>query len=174
MHRRNFLGTTAGSLTATTWAAGKGAEDRPRVTEPRATSGDSAIEPKWEERLTITVGPKKADLVGNSGRVLQAAVDSVARLGGGTVRILPGTYLLRNSVFLRSGVRLVGSGAEAVLRKAPSVSNRLAADADWYDQEVTLVDAADYELGDGVCLRARNTDHGGSEVLKRTLGARSG
>src|SRR5262249_6925631 len=173
MHRRNFLGTTAGSLTATTWAAGKGAEDRPRVTEPRATSGDSAIEPKWEERLTITVGPKKADLVGNSGRVLQAAVDYVARLGGGTVRVLPGTYLLRNSVFLRTGVRLLG-GADAVLLKAPSVSTKLSADSDWYDQEVTLAGAAGFALGDGICLRAKNPHHGGTEVLKRTLVARSG
>jgi hypothetical protein len=174
MHRRNFLGTTAGTLTATTWATGNGAEDRPPVTEPRATSGDTAIEPKWDERLTITVGPKKADLVGSSGRVLQAAVDYVARLGGGTVRVLPGTYLLRNSVFLRAGVRLAGSGAESVLLKAPSVSSKLALDSDWFDQEITLADATGFELGDGVCLRAKNPDNGGTEVLKRTLVARSG
>ena len=173
MNRRDFLGTTAGSLSTTALAGETPSEGRPAVTAPRATSGDTAVEPRWDERLTITVGPKKADLVGSSGRVLQAAVDYVARLGGGTVRVLPGTYLLRNSVFLRSGVRLLG-GPDSVLLKAPSVSARLAADSDWYDQEITLVDAAGFELGDGVCLRTKNPHNGGTEVLKRTLVARSG
>ena len=55
----------------------------------RATSGD-AVEPEWEHRLTVTVGPAKADLIGDDHRVLQAAVDYVAALGGGTVHVLPG------------------------------------------------------------------------------------
>jgi hypothetical protein len=29
----------------------------------------------WGERLTVTVGPKKADLVGKDDKVLQAAID---------------------------------------------------------------------------------------------------
>jgi hypothetical protein len=174
MDRRNFLGTTAGTLTATGLATGSGTADPPPLAPPRATSGDAVVQPKWDERLTLQVGPRKADLVGATDRVLQAAVDYVARLGGGTVHVLPGTYLLRNSVFLRSGVRLQGSGAETVLLKAPSVSTRLAVDSDWYDQEITLADAAGFELGDGVCLRTKNPHNGGTEVLKRTLVARSG
>ena len=59
----------------------------PTVTRPRATSGD-AIEPEWEQRMTVTVGPKQADLVGSDHRVIQAGVDYVSGLGGGTVRIL--------------------------------------------------------------------------------------
>src|SRR4051812_390628 len=73
------------------------AAERAPVTRPRATSGDTAVEPAWSERVTVTVGPKDADLVGTSDKVLQAAVDYVARLGGGTVKILPGTYRLRNA-----------------------------------------------------------------------------
>src|SRR5262249_54541981 len=169
MDRRNFLGTTAGTLTATGLAAGGGTEDHPPLAPPRATSGDTAAQPNWEERLALRVGPRKADLVGATDRVLQAAVDYVARFGGGTVHVLPGTYLLRNSVFLRSGVRLRGSGPDTVLLKAPSVNTRLAADSDWYDQEITLANATGFELGDGVCLRAKNPDRGGIEVLKRTL-----
>src|SRR5262245_42403236 len=78
------------------------AAERPAVTRPRATSGDTVVEPDWTERMTITVGPQDADLVGTTEKALQAAVDYVARLGGGTVQILPGTYRLRNSVFLAS------------------------------------------------------------------------
>jgi len=174
MDRRNFLGTTAGTLTATGLAADGSRDSRPPVAPLRATSGDGAVQPKWDERLTVSVGPRKADLVGATDRVLQAAVDYVARLGGGTVRVLPGTYQLRNSVFLRSGVRLLGSGTDAVLLKAPSVTTRLAVDSDWYDQEITLADATGFELGDGVCLRTKNPHNGGTEVLKRTLVARSG
>src|SRR5438093_8212822 len=92
-------------------------DGRPNVTSPRATSGDVAVEPNWDERLTISVGNNDGDLRGSNEKVLQAAVDAVARLGGGTVKVLPGTYRLRNSVFLASKVRIVGSGAESVLVK---------------------------------------------------------
>ena len=87
-------------------------------------------EPDWEKRLSISVGPKKADLVGTNEKVLQAAVDYMARMGGGTVRVLPGEYLLRNAVHLRSNVRLLGSGADTVLKKEASVMAKLADDSD--------------------------------------------
>ena len=67
-------------------------------------------------------------------------MDYVTRLGGGTVKILPGTYRLRNSVFLASKVRIVGSGEDSILIKEPSATTKLAADSDWYDQEITLAD----------------------------------
>lgn len=148
------------------------AADRPPVSTPRATSGDTAVEPDWSQRLTITVGPDRADLVGSSDRVLQAAVDYVARLGGGTVSVLAGTYHLRNAVYLQSKVRLVGSGAATVLMKEPSVTTKLAEDSDWYDQEITLEDASGFAVGDGVCLRAKNPDNGANTVVKRTLVSR--
>ena len=113
-------------------------------------------------------------MVGESDRALQAAVDYVARLGGGTVRVLPGEYLLRNAVYLQSNVRLLGSGEDSVLRKAPSVKTPLAADSDWYDQEITLADATGFRVGDGICLRTRNPHNGGTEIVKRTLVARDG
>ncbi len=134
---------------------------------PRATSGDSR-EPDWDERLTITIGPDKADLVGVNDKVVQAAVDYVSRAGGGTVHILPGTYRLRNAVYLPSRVRILGSGADSILQKEASVATKLSADSDWFDQEVTLVDAAGFRVGDGICLRARNPHNGGATICKRT------
>src|SRR5688572_5342211 len=109
---------------------------------PRATMGDSVIEPVWEEKLTVTVGPVGADIVGTSEKALQAAVEYVARLGGGTVKILPGTYRLRNSVFLRSNVRLLGHGDDSILIKEPSDRTTLAEHSDCFDQELKLTDAA--------------------------------
>ncbi|MBS0266654.1 MAG: right-handed parallel beta-helix repeat-containing protein [Planctomycetes bacterium] len=150
------------------------AEERPAVTHPRATSGDTVAEPNWDERLTISVGSRDAEIVGTNDRALQAAVDYVARLGGGTVRVLPGVYRLRNAVYLASSVRILGSGADSILMKEPSLKTKLAADSDWFDQEITLADAKGFAVGDGVCLRTKNPHNGGMEVAKRTLVARSG
>ena len=114
-------------------AAAPGREGLPRVTDRRARSGDDANDPKWDERLTITVGPKKADLVGSNEKVLQAAVDYISRFGGGTVKVLPGTYTLRNSVYLRSGIRILGSGTDSVLLKGPSCKVALSDEASCID-----------------------------------------
>ncbi len=141
---------------------------------PRQTSGDTAVQPKWEEGLRITVGPKEADIVGSDQRAIQAAVDYLARLGGGTVHLKAGTYRLRNAVYLQSGVNLTGEGDKTVLIKEPSVMTPLKLDSDWYDQEITLHDASGFRVGDGVCLRAKDAKTGRQTVIKRTLVARSG
>ena len=171
-NRRGFF-RAASTATAAACSWRLWAEERPEVTQPRATSGDD-VQPQWQERLTVTVGPKNADVVGTGHHALQAAVDYMAASGGGTVKILPGVYRLRNAVYLRSKVRIVGSGEDSVLIKEPSKSTKLSANSDWYDQEITLADAGGFRLGDGVCLRTKNPDTGGNEVLKRTLVARSG
>ncbi|MDA0833324.1 MAG: right-handed parallel beta-helix repeat-containing protein [Planctomycetota bacterium] len=179
-NRRGFMGTAAAAFSLYGWSQyTRGAErsendERPPVLEPRATSGDDAVEPDWEERLTMTVSPKQGDLVGASERVIQAAIDYVSGFGGGTVKILPGTYKLRNSVFLKSGVRILGSGLDSILIKEPSHTTKLAVDSDWYDQEVTLEDDKGFKLGDGVCLITKNPHNGSMQYLKRTLVARSG
>ncbi len=120
------------------------------------------------------MGPRAGDFQGAGEKALQAAVDYVAQRGGGTVRVLPGTFRLRNAIYLPSRIRLLGSGPESILVKEPSISTKLAASSDWYDQEVTLADARGFQVGDGVCLRAKDPDTGGPVVIKRTLVARSG
>jgi len=177
MNRREFVTSAVTSMTmgsaALRGAAASASEDAVPVKIPRATSGDP-IEPNWAERLTLSVGLQKADLVGSSEKVIQAAVDSVARWGGGTVKILPGAYRFRNAVYLQSNVRILGSGQDSVITKEPSALARLAEDADWFDQEIILVDARDFEIGDGICIRAKDTDKGELKVIKRTLVARDG
>jgi parallel beta-helix repeat protein len=173
MHsRRTFLGCVGLSLGGI--VCGARADERPRPLHPRATDGDDRFEPDWDERLTIRVGQQEGDLIGRDDRVLQAAVDYVARMGGGTVQVLPGTYTLRNSIYLPSKIRLLGTGADSILTKIPSEKVELADDSDWYDQEVTLATAKSFRVGDGITLRAINPHHGGAIVIKRTLVARSG
>lgn len=182
--RRDFLGAASAGGAAipfalvpspvraeTTTAATDG---RPPVTNPRATSGDIRHEPKWAERLTLTVGNDAGDLRGNDHRVIQAAIDTVARLGGGTVKLLPGTFRCRNAITLCNQLRLIGSGPDTILIKEASATTKLTADSDWYDQEITLANAKGFQVGDGICLRAKNPHHGGPTVIKRTLVARNG
>jgi len=171
MNRRSFL-AAVGSVAPL--AADALRNDHPvPVKNPRATSGDP-VEPDWKERLTLTVGPDQADLVGTTEKVIQAAVDSIVRWGGGTVRILPGTYRFRNAVYLQSKVRILGSGLDSLIIKEPSITAKLSKDSDWFDQEITFADSSGLRVGDGVCLRVKNPSNGGLDVIKRTLVARDG
>lgn len=95
-NRRRFFRATFGAAAAIgaapAWCGGL-----PPVTAPRATDGDEAFEPDWEERLTITVGPTKADLVGSGERVIQRTL--VAR-SGNRFKLSDG---LRKNIWLSGG-----------------------------------------------------------------------
>ncbi len=165
LSRRSLLAASCGILALPRVFAGSG---------PKAIDGDDASGVTWDEKVTLTVGPEKADLVGADDRAIQAALDYVSRLGGGTVQVLPGTFLLRNAIHLPSGVRLRGSGEESILTKIASETVPLADDSDWYDQEITIKDKHGFRVGDGVLLRAKNPHNGGETIIKRTLVARVG
>ena len=174
INRRAFVGL-ASSLVAGAGLSPLVRGEKPlRPKNPRATDGDERFEPNWDKRLTLTVGQKQGDLIGRDDKVIQAAVDYMARMGGGTVRILPGKYVFRNAVHLPSRIRLQGSGLDSIITKIPSRQVALSADSDWYDQEITLQDAKGFQVGDGVVLRTKNPHNGGTETIKRTLVARSG
>mgnify|MGYP005626960765 FL=1 len=61
-------------------------------------------------KLTLTVGPDSGDLRGSDDKILQAGIDYLSRLRGGTLQILPGEYAMRNALYMRSNVRLRGAG----------------------------------------------------------------
>jgi hypothetical protein len=171
--RRQFLRGSGGLIAGAICAIRVRSDGTPPNANPRAIHGDSA-EPDWKQRVTITVGPEEADLVGSTGRVIQAAADYVARLGGGTVRVLPGTYRMRNSVFLSSKVRLVGSGGDSILLKEASSTTKLTVVGDHWHQEVTLEDLRGFEVGDGVRLVSKDPHGKGTNIIQRTFVARSG
>ena len=168
--RRSFVTALSCSMFGSTLLA----DDRPKVTHPRATDGDDVHEPAWDEMFSLSVGNSSGDLIGKDDRVLQAAVDYVNRMGGGTVKVLPGTYTLRASVHLPSKVRLQGSGAETVITRGASERVALAADSDWYDQEITLTKPGGFRVGDSVVFQAKNPHNQSDIVIKRTLVGRSG
>ncbi len=61
-----------------------------------------AMHSKMAEFPHITVGRANADMTGDTNRVLQAAVDYVAGLGGGVVEIGAGEFTMYDSLHLPS------------------------------------------------------------------------
>jgi hypothetical protein len=135
----------------------------PAMADPRQTTDKPAAS---EIRVGITEG----DIRGDDNRALQAAVDHVAGLGGGTVRIGPGRYHMRNALRLRDHVRIVGQPGQTVLAACDGVKVRLAADGDCNERQITLEDAAGFRIGDGVAIQD-NHYAGGFEVTTATLTA---
>ncbi len=106
-----------------------------------------------DELPIVRVGVDEGDLVGRDNRVLQAAVEYIAALGGGTVEIGAGEYLMRDSLHLRSGVHIVGQGEATVLRKADGLALPLAIDGDFGEQQITTVDhPSGFGVGQGLTV----------------------
>src|SRR5688572_1153025 len=86
-----------------------------------ASSSDDFSPPRDEQQLpramhspmkvrpTIKVGHRSVDIIGTDNRALQAAVDYIANLGGGTVQIGEGEFLMRDSLHLRPHVAVRGT-----------------------------------------------------------------
>ncbi len=126
---------TAGVLAA--WAAPEIAQSKNGV-------------PHVQESLIVTVGPADADILGRSNREIQAAVDRVAALGGGEVRILPGVYTMEDSLHLRSRVKVVGAGEETILRKPASVSSPVSTYLGYGHYDVAVMEPDKFRVGMGV------------------------
>lgn len=127
-----------------------------RAGEPRELAPDEqppgTLHVRMDERPRITVGMDGNDIVGNDQRALQAAVEYIAGLGGGTVEIGPGVYEMQDSLHVRSGVNLRGIRGRTVLRKADGVSSALALDGDYGEEQVTLANADGFDVGDGIAV----------------------
>ena len=103
--------------------------------------------------VTITFGVENAAVVGSDNRALQAAVDYVSGLGGGTVYIGAGVYEMKDSLHLRSNVTAIGAGEDTVLRKGSGHISRLVTDGDYGEEQITVADASGFAVGGGVTVR---------------------
>lgn len=107
---------------------------------------------QMSELPSIRVGIEEGDLVGRDNRVLQAAVDYIGALGGGTVEIGPGEFQMFDSLHLRSQVTVIGAPGRTVLKKAASQVTALALDGDFGEQQFTVADGTGFEVGRGVAI----------------------
>ncbi len=111
-----------------------------------------AMHSKMAELPHITVGRTNADMTGDSNRVLQAAVDYVANLGGGVVEIGPGEYTMYDSLHLRPHVIVRGVKDKTILRKAKGAASALALDGDFGEQQITLRNPEGFTVGAGIAV----------------------
>ncbi|MGA2068243.1 MAG: right-handed parallel beta-helix repeat-containing protein [Thermoguttaceae bacterium] len=123
---------------------------------------------KDSQRAEIRVGIDQGDIRGADNRALQAAVDSVAALGGGSVRIGPGRYLMRNALTLRDNVDIAGVPGKTILAACDGFQCPLVADGDCRQREITVRDPSGFRVGDGVSIQDDKLP-GGFEVTTATL-----
>jgi parallel beta-helix repeat protein len=107
---------------------------------------------EMKELPSITVGKENAQITGVDNRALQAAVDYIAGLGGGTVRIGEGRYMMYDSLHLRANVTVKGVKDKTILQKADGVVCPLAIDGDFGEQQFTVENPAGFEVGYGVAI----------------------
>ncbi|MFZ2146375.1 MAG: right-handed parallel beta-helix repeat-containing protein [Sedimentisphaerales bacterium] len=120
----------------------------------------TAMHSAMKELPKITVGrdparresKDNAHIIGNDNRALQGAVDYIAGLGGGTVEISEGEYVMYDSLHLRNNVTVMGRKGKTVLRKANGAVSPLALDGDFGEQQITLEDPTGFEVGYGVAI----------------------
>jgi hypothetical protein len=113
-----------------------------------------------ERQVTIDVGQSDgAAIRGADGRAIQAAIDYVAGLGGGTVRVGEGRFALRTCLTMRSGVRLAGSGERTVLVLDEGFRTTLSVDGDANQRQVTVADPSGLAIGDRLLI---GDEHNGS------------
>ena len=111
-----------------------------------------AMHSEMKELPYISVGQDSAHLRGSDNRVLQAAVDYIAGLGGGVVEIKEGQYLMYDSLHLRCNVTVRGNKGRTILRKADGAVSTLAIDGDFGEQQITLENPKGFEVGYGVAI----------------------
>jgi polygalacturonase len=119
----------------------------------------------------VRVGIDDGDKRGNDQRALQAAVDYAAKLGGGTVKIGPGRYQMRNALILRDHVTISGELDKTILVACSALKIPLAADGDCRERQITLQDPSGFQVGDGVAIYDEHYKSG-FEVTTATLTAR--
>ena len=137
------------TVASLSWGAGPTPDFSPR---PQEQQLPGAMHSEMAELPRVTVGKSDADLIGSDNRVLQAAVDYVAGLGGGVVEIGAGEYLMRDSLHLRSNVTIRGVKGKTILRKAAGSVSTLALDGDFGEEQVTLADPNGFAVGCGVAV----------------------
>jgi hypothetical protein len=111
-----------------------------------------AMHSQMKQRPAITVGLRDADIVGADNRALQAAVDYIAGLGGGTVEIGAGEFVMHDSLHLRSFVTVRGVEGKTILRKAKAAESPLALDGDYGEEQITVINPDGFKVGYGVAI----------------------
>jgi parallel beta-helix repeat protein len=92
----------------------------------------------------------QADVIGNDDAALQKAAGLLRP--GDTLEIGPGTYPMRNSLFIPSRVTVRGVPGETILKKSAGVESRLAEDGDYGESQLRVLDPDKFQPGMGLSV----------------------
>jgi hypothetical protein len=127
------------------------------------------------QNMVLTVGRREGDLKGDDDKIIQAGIEYLHRLGGGTLHVLPGVYNLKNAIYLRPNITLKGSGEKTILRKSASVVADLVRDSDWFEYGVQVADTKGFVPAGGIMLRSKTGPGDWQyDVLRATITAIEG
>jgi parallel beta-helix repeat protein len=104
------------------------------------------------EQRILNIGSKSGDLTGSSNLVIQAAIDYLSYLGGGTVKIAEGSYDVEAAIHLRSNVHLEGVPGKTILRKCAEIISPLIADADLHEKQVSVKYPGFFQVGHSITI----------------------
>jgi hypothetical protein len=104
----------------------------------------------------MTVGASRATIPGFTNDHIQAAVDRCAFLGGGIVELTAGTFLMRDTLRLRTGVTVRGRGKSTILLKAPLKKAAIVSFLGYGHRDLEVDKPGLFEPGDGVLIRDKN------------------
>ncbi|MBN2594499.1 MAG: right-handed parallel beta-helix repeat-containing protein [Sedimentisphaerales bacterium] len=150
-----------------------GASNQETGSEQSVTSTNRPM--RTLQNLILTVGQAEGDLQGDDDKIIQAGIEYLHRLGGGTLKVLPGVYNLRNAVYMHPNITLRGSGEQTVLRKTSSVVTALARDSDWFEYGVQVEESKGFVPGGGIMLRSKTGPGDWQfDVLRATITAVEG
>jgi len=126
----------------------------------RETTGEQSVTStnrpmRTRQNLVLTVGQTEGDLLGKDDKIIQAGIEYLYRMGGGTLKVLPGVYNLHNAIYLRPDITLKGSGEKTILRKTAGVTTALVRDSDWFEYGVQVADAKGFVPAGGIMLRTK-------------------
>ena len=150
-----------------------GASNQETGSEQSVTSTNRPM--RTLQNLILTVGQAEGDLHGDDDKIIQAGIEYLHRLGGGTLKILPGVYNLRNAIYMHPNITLLGSGEQTILRKSESVVTALVRDSDWFEYGVQVADTKGFMPAGGIMLRSKTGPGDWQfDVLRATITAIEG
>jgi len=101
---------------------------------------------------TITVAREgEADVLGSDNTALQKAADMLSP--GDTLVIGPGTYLMENSLYIPSGVVVLGTPEKTILRKSPGVESFLIDGGDYGERQLVVAEPEKFHAGMGISVK---------------------
>jgi len=85
-----------------------------------------------------------------TNEILQHAVDSIYKSGGGSIMIGPGIFEMQDSLHLKTGVKIYGTQGRTVLKKSRCVSSDLSADLGYGHYDVSVKRPDLFNVGMGI------------------------